>query len=83
MIDDYQKGFKDGFAAGLEEGKKLAPKQPRLDDYVFCQSGYLEHRTHVMCVVDCRVAFKNTSALAQDAHIRQHHLQKTHLTRLG
>jgi hypothetical protein len=41
MIDDYQKGFKDGFAAGLEEGKKLAPKQPRLDDYVFCQSGYL------------------------------------------
>lgn len=39
MSDDYAKGFKDGFAAGLEEGKKLAPvisKNPtRLDDYVF------------------------------------------------
>lgn len=23
---DYAQGFKDGFAAGLEEGKKLAPK---------------------------------------------------------
>lgn len=32
---DYAQGFKDGFAAGLEEGKKLAPKQTRLDDYVF------------------------------------------------
>ena len=39
--EDYKKGFKDGFAAGLEEGKKLAPvksKDPtRLDDYVFGQ----------------------------------------------
>lgn len=39
MSNDYAKGFKDGFAAGLEEGKKLAPvisKNPtRLDDYVF------------------------------------------------
>jgi hypothetical protein len=35
MSDDYAKGFKDGFAAGLEEGKKLAPKTTRLDDYVF------------------------------------------------
>ena len=34
---DYAQGFKDGFAAGLEEGKKLAAKQPRLDDYVFGQ----------------------------------------------
>lgn len=25
MSDDYQKGFKDGFAVGLEEGKKLTP----------------------------------------------------------
>lgn len=25
MSEDYSKGFKDGFAAGLEEGKKLAP----------------------------------------------------------
>lgn len=38
---DYAQGFKDGFAAGLEEGKKLAAKQPRLDDYVFGQPGYL------------------------------------------
>lgn len=36
---DYAQGFKDGFAAGLEEGKKLAPKQTRLDDYVFGQPG--------------------------------------------
>ena len=35
MSDDYAKGFKDGFAAGLEEGKKLVPK-----DTVF-QPGYL------------------------------------------
>ena len=35
MSDDYAKGFKDGFAAGLEEGKRLAPKTTRLDDYVF------------------------------------------------
>jgi len=34
-LPDYAQGFKDGFAAGLEEGKKLAPKQTRLDDYVF------------------------------------------------
>ena len=33
-LPDYAQGFKDGFAAGLEEGKKLAPKQTRLDDYV-------------------------------------------------
>lgn len=25
-MSDYAQGFKDGFAAGLEEGKKLAPK---------------------------------------------------------
>lgn len=25
-MPDYAQGFKDGFAAGLEEGKKLAPK---------------------------------------------------------
>lgn len=37
MSDDYRQGFKDGFSAGLEEGKKLAPKQTRLDDYVFGQ----------------------------------------------
>lgn len=36
-MSDYRQGFKDGFAAGLEEGKKLAPKQTRLDDYVFGQ----------------------------------------------
>lgn len=35
MSEDYAKGFKDGFAAGLEEGKKLAPR-----DTVF-QPGYL------------------------------------------
>ncbi len=38
---DYAQGFKDGFAAGLEEGKKLAPKQTKLDDYVFGQPDYL------------------------------------------
>jgi len=26
MSEDYAKGFKDGFAAGLEEGKKLVPR---------------------------------------------------------
>lgn len=42
MSEDYAKGFKDGFAAGLEEGKKLTPKtQPKLDDYVFGQPDYL------------------------------------------
>lgn len=41
MSEDYAKGFKEGFAAGLEEGKKLAPKQTRLDDYLFGQSDYL------------------------------------------
>lgn len=41
MSDDYQKGFKDGFAVGLEEGKKLVPKPTRLDDYLFGQPGYL------------------------------------------
>lgn len=42
MMNDYAQGFKDGFAAGLEEGKKLAPKtQPKLDDYLFGQPGYL------------------------------------------
>lgn len=35
MTDDYRQGFKDGWLAGLEEGKKLAAKQPRLDDYLF------------------------------------------------
>jgi hypothetical protein len=41
-MTDYAKGFKDGFAAGLEEGKKIKddlhnlPKPlPRLDDYIF------------------------------------------------
>jgi hypothetical protein len=34
-MSDYAKGFKDGFAAGLEEGKKLVPSQKRLDDYLF------------------------------------------------
>jgi len=38
MSDDYAKGFKDGFAVGLEEGKRLAPKTTRLDDYVFGNS---------------------------------------------
>lgn len=41
MSNDYQKGFKDGFVAGLEEGKKLVTKQTRLDDYIFGQPGYL------------------------------------------
>ena len=45
MSEEYARGFKDGFAAGLEEGKKLTPvvsKDPtRLDDYVFGQPGYL------------------------------------------
>lgn len=27
MSEDYKKGFKDGFAAGLEEGKKLSMPQ--------------------------------------------------------
>ena len=41
-MNDYAQGFKDGFAAGLEEGKKLTPKtQPKLDDYVFGQPDYL------------------------------------------
>lgn len=31
MSNDYAKGFKDGFAAGLEEGKKLIEEQWRLD----------------------------------------------------
>lgn len=26
MSEDYAKGFKDGFAAGLEEGKKIVPR---------------------------------------------------------
>ena len=34
-MSDYAQGFKDGFAAGLEEGKKMSKPQPRLDDYVF------------------------------------------------
>lgn len=34
-MSDYAKGFKDGFAAGLEEGKKMSKPQPRLDDFVF------------------------------------------------
>lgn len=40
-MSDYAQGFKDGFAAGLEEGKKLASKPTRLDDYLFGQPGYL------------------------------------------
>lgn len=36
---DYAQGFKDGFAAGLEEGKKLAPKQTRLDDLMIGSTG--------------------------------------------
>ena len=35
MSDDYAKGFKDGFAVGLEEGKKLAAQKPSLNDFVF------------------------------------------------
>jgi hypothetical protein len=31
MMSDYAKGFKDGFAAGLEEGKKLLEEKWRLD----------------------------------------------------
>jgi hypothetical protein len=38
MSDDYAKGFKDGFAAGLEEGKKLATSKPSLNDFVFGSS---------------------------------------------
>ncbi len=30
-MSDYAKGFKDGFAAGLEEGKKLLEEKWRLD----------------------------------------------------
>jgi len=32
MSNDYAKGFKDGFAAGLEEGKRLVPKVPSYPD---------------------------------------------------
>lgn len=46
-MSDYAKGFKDGFAAGLEEGKKLTPVKSKaptrlsdLNDYVFGQPGY-------------------------------------------
>jgi hypothetical protein len=38
MSNDYAKGFKDGFAAGLEEGKKLATPKPNLNDFVFGSS---------------------------------------------
>lgn len=31
MSNDYAKGFKDGFAAGLEEGKKLVEERWRQD----------------------------------------------------
>lgn len=41
MSDDYAKGFKDGFAAGLEEGKKLAPVVPSYPSFLgspgYCQ----------------------------------------------
>lgn len=53
---DYAQGFKDGFAAGLEEGKKLAPKQTRLDDYMFGQPGYLGSPT---CCSACGKDFGN------------------------
>jgi hypothetical protein len=32
MSNDYAKGFKEGFAAGLEEGKKLATPRPSWPD---------------------------------------------------
>jgi hypothetical protein len=32
MNNDYAQGFKDGFAAGLEEGKKLAPRAPNWNE---------------------------------------------------
>lgn len=35
MSEDYKKGFKDGFAAGLEEGKKLGQPKIGLGDYFF------------------------------------------------
>lgn len=34
MSDDYKSGFKDGFAAGLEEGKKLGIKLPDYPNYL-------------------------------------------------
>jgi hypothetical protein len=41
MSNDYAKGFKDGFAAGLEEGKKLAPVVPSYPSFLgspgYCQ----------------------------------------------
>lgn len=33
-VPDYAKGFKDGFAAGLEEGKKLAPKEQKYNPWI-------------------------------------------------
>ena len=33
-MTDYAKGFKDGFAAGLEEGKKLAPKERTYNPWI-------------------------------------------------
>ncbi len=41
MSNDYAKGFKDGFAAGLEEGKKLASVVPSYPSFLgspgYCQ----------------------------------------------
>lgn len=34
MSEDYAKGFKEGFAAGLEEGKKLAPVKSNFPGYL-------------------------------------------------
>ena len=34
MSNDYAKGFKDGFAAGLEEGKKLSSPKPSWPMYL-------------------------------------------------
>jgi len=33
-MNDYAKGFKDGFAAGLEEGKKIAPKEQKYNPWI-------------------------------------------------
>jgi hypothetical protein len=33
-MTDYAKGFKDGFAAGLEEGKKIAPKEQTYNPWI-------------------------------------------------
>lgn len=48
-IPDYAQGFKDGFAAGLEEGKKLKP--PKIE-----WPGYLGSST---CCSLCGIDFGN------------------------